>query len=71
MNIAYFQRHYSKLLKNALFFDWLKKKPLETAWAELLSKQHGNLLFRISCAWISCLLTHMEAIDRIKACNSC
>ena len=66
MNITYLQRHY-KLLKNALFFDWLKKT-LEKAWAKSPSKQHGNLLFRISCVWISCLMERMEAIDRIKTC---
>ena len=40
-----------KFLKNALLFDWLKKT-LQKAWAESHSRQHGNFLFRLSCAGI-------------------
>jgi len=29
----------------------------------LVNPQHGNVYFRISCAWISCLSRCMEAID--------
>ena len=29
----------------------------------LVTTQHGNVRFRISCAWISCLSRRMEAID--------
>jgi len=29
----------------------------------LVTTQHGNVRFCISCAWVSCLSRHMEAID--------
>ena len=29
----------------------------------LVTTQHGNVRFRISCVWISCLSRCMEAID--------
>ena len=35
----------------------------DDAKCSLVTTQHGNVHFRISCAWISCLSRRMEAID--------
>ena len=39
----------NKLFKNALFFDWLKKKTLEKAWAESRSRPPSPSLSHQLC----------------------
>ena len=36
---------------------------------EVWTREHGNVRFHISCAWISCLSRPMEAIYRRKTCR--